>query len=144
MAVQFDTYPERIPVPHRPFIHTADDFELTVDEHGTPHFVDMRYLSSFGCRHGGNKAAFCLVLGTQSLVLVITIALGSIANHLALSSSMLAGCLLLPLGIGLVTIFLVVMLYYRWRVAAIILAGGSVAVAIIIGGAMTIGGAMLP
>jgi hypothetical protein len=134
--VRFDPEDERIVVSRQPSIHSADDFELSVDEHGTPHFVDIRYLSGFGQRHGGNKAAFGLVLGTQLLVLILTLIIGNIVQHLALSNFALAFWLLAPLCFGLVTIFAVVVTYYRRHVAAIILCGGTIAVAAILSGAV--------
>jgi hypothetical protein len=121
-------------MPRKPFIHTADDFELTVDEYGLPHFVDMRYLTSFGRRHGGNLAAFGLVVLSQFLALLIALAVGSIAKHVQLGNYALACALLTPLSVAVTTIFIVVFLYYRLRMALTMIAVGLTILVIIIGG----------
>jgi hypothetical protein len=131
-------------VGRQPFIHTPDDFDLSVDEDGIPHFVDTRFLSRFGRRHGGNRAAFCLVLSCQFLVLLITIATGAIVDKLPLSNFMLAFILLVPLSLGLVAILTVVFLYYRRHIAMIITATGTAMLLAIIGGIILLGGAALP
>ncbi len=120
----------------QPFIHTADDFDLSVDEHGRPHFVDIRYLSRFGSSHGGNVIAFALVVACEFLALVITIVVGSIVAHLRLSNFTLAFVLLMPFSASLVAIFTIVFLYYRLRIALIISGAGTAVLLGIISGAL--------